>query len=199
MFFVYMTVKLGSQWVIAMKNTGSMTIRIIRQLASRVLSALVLGLSLITTANAAQYELFLTADGGIHNDQILWSYELVDDLVVVSNISTIDVAEAISWGDGGTTGTFNATDIQINYFGSTYDMSDAIGAVTVEWFDGQMVGVNYVTADFFLAVDPSYHIKDWEGRVVVSEVPIPGALVLFSFALGALGGLRTVKKKQLAQ
>ncbi len=155
--------------------------------------ALALGLLLSGGVHAAKYNLFLSAVGGVHDGDTLWTLEFPP--VMPKDLSTIDVdeTEEIDWSSGGTTGIFDVTDIQINYFGTTYDLNDAIGEVTAEWRDGQMTGVNYVTADFSLELDPSYNFLEWQGRVLVSEVPAPGAVALFSLALGSLG-LRVGRK-----
>ena len=155
-----------------------------QKLLSRQAWVLVAGSLMAGTAGAAQYDLLLTAVGGAHDGETLYGYNpILDEL---TNVSTIDVAGPNVWGSGGTTGVYGVNDIQINYFGTTYDLSDAVGPVSVEWSDGQVVGATYQTADFSLVLaTPINNPKEWTGQV--NEVPVPGALLLFSSALGLLG------------
>jgi hypothetical protein len=166
-------------------------LKIIKQYSSRL--GLVLALAISGATSAAQYDLALTALGGSHDGDTLWVFDPLNAPIFVSNLSTIDIDGAVLWGAGGTTGIFNATDIEVNYFGAIYNLNDAIGAVTVEWVEGQMVDVNYVTADFSLDVPDTYSTKEWQGVVQVSHVPVPGAFLMFSSALGLLA--LSVRKK----
>ena len=154
------------------------TLTTYKKLLSRVFSiaGLAAGLGFAGAASATQYDLYLTAVGGAHDGEALYDF----------GVSTIDVAEVIDWSVGGTTGVFNATAISIDYFGTVYDLGDAIGPVTVEWNDGVMVGASYDTADFSLALTPTFNTKEWQGTVTVNAVPLPGAMVLFSSALGLM-------------
>ncbi|WP_101757501.1 hypothetical protein [Oceanicoccus sp. KOV_DT_Chl] len=134
---------------------------------------------LVSTANAVVYDLFLWDGGAVGAGTPLF---------VPVNNSSVEVAEAITWGLAGTSGTFDVVGIQVDVSGSVYDLSDAIAPATATWDSGQLVALSYQTADFSLSVTPTYNNKEWSGFLTPSsEVPLPGALVLFASALGLLG------------